>query len=385
MRSAENAVRALADHVRGCVEPPLRARRCSPHAVRGSPKPQPAGEIRYAARNEKRVAFAAGADGVRAEVVELVDLVDVRLGDDVEGGEEVAVERARRGQPDVEDRDRHRNRGRLPVGRDRHGCPVAAGLRVRWDGDLEVERLVRLLGRPGRAVPGEEGVRHGASVEGDEVAEVDGRLQRAECAVVDRRRDLGRARWRRSRRPRARRLRRSGRSRARLPAAAAPTRGSSATTGTRRRPPSRTARPQGRALPGAAVRESSPAGPHPSHGRPRSESGAHRPPSLRGREAGSSPVPRQGRRGAGDCVSVRGAHRPCRVGDHPAAAPDRVSVCARHPRRPPFPHRHGRERARPLRLDRVVGRREPRSRAIVRRSPAVHVSWAIPRAATALH
>ena len=192
------------------VEPPLRRGGVAASRVRGSPKPQPAGEIRYAARNEKSFAFAADAGRVRAEVVELVDLVHVRLGDDVEGGEEVAVDGVRRGQPDVEDADRHRDRGRLPVGRDRHGRPVAAGLRVGRDGDLEVERLVRPARSAGSsrsrgaARPGRRGRRRRRS----------GRSRRppsagrARCRRPSPRRPA--RRWRRSRRPRARRSRRSG-------------------------------------------------------------------------------------------------------------------------------------------------------------------------------
>ena len=99
-----------------------------PAVVRGSPNPQPAGEIRYEARKEKSFSVRGRAGGVRAEVVELVDLAHVRLGHDVEGGEEVAVRGAGRGQAHVEDPDRDRDGRRLPVGRDVDDRPVAAGL-----------------------------------------------------------------------------------------------------------------------------------------------------------------------------------------------------------------------------------------------------------------
>ena len=129
------------------------------------------------------------AGRVRPEPVELIHLVHVRLGDDVEGGQQVSVRGRRCRKPDVEDADRHRDRGRLPVGRDRDDRAVAAGLRVGRNRHLEVERLVRSLGRARRAAPGEERVRDVAAAEGDEVAEVDLRLQRPERAAVDGRGD----------------------------------------------------------------------------------------------------------------------------------------------------------------------------------------------------
>ena len=200
-------LRALADHVRGGVEPPLAARRCSPQpcaALRSPSRPARSGARRGTRRGSRspRRGRRSSRGGRAGRPCLTYD-----SGTTWKAVRRLPSSAARRGQPDVVDRDRHRDRGRLPVGRDRHGRPVAAGLRVRWDGDLEVERLVRLLGRPGRAVPGEEGIRHGRVRR----RRRSGRSRRPPSAGRGRcRRPSPRPRsrrWRRSRRPRARRSR----------------------------------------------------------------------------------------------------------------------------------------------------------------------------------
>ena len=62
-----------------------------PLRVRGSPKPQPAGEIRYEARNANRDTFADERAAFEPSVVELVDLVHVRLRNDVERCQQVPL------------------------------------------------------------------------------------------------------------------------------------------------------------------------------------------------------------------------------------------------------------------------------------------------------
>ena len=185
--------RALLHHVPGGVEPPLARGRVARARLRLAEAPARRRDpVRGQKREELRV--RGRARSVRAQVVELVDLRHVRLGHDVEGGEQVALHRRGSRQPHVEHADRDADRRRLAVGRHRDCRAVAAGAGVGRDEHLEVERLVRLLHRAGRSVPGQQRVGDRAPAERDEVAEVQLCLQRAERAAVDRGRDSVRVR-----------------------------------------------------------------------------------------------------------------------------------------------------------------------------------------------
>ena len=80
---------------------------------------------------------------------------------------------------------------------------------------------------------------------------------------------------------------------------------------------------------------------------------------ARARRARPAAVRGQGVHGTGDRLPGRGARRPGGLVARRQEARLGVPVRRRHPADAAVPDRHARERARPLRLDLVVGRREP--------------------------
>ncbi len=161
------------DHLARLVEPPPPVARVAGGRLRVAVAPAVRGQP---VRGEEAV--EAGQRRVGRDAVEAGRLVRVRLRREVEPGEQAARDLVLLRQRHRRDRDGERDRRRDSVGVDEQRPAVVAGRSAVRRGHLQPERLVRVLRRALRAVPGHERVGHGLAVDRDVVGEEELQLER---------------------------------------------------------------------------------------------------------------------------------------------------------------------------------------------------------------